>query len=76
MNKNFEYNEFFTTYNIKDSVEVCIYKILICKMKLDSFNYLDYTIAIHKDFNMLVYITKKYKIKNIKKNKIFKVLKM
>lgn len=57
--KNFEYNEFFTTYNIKDSVEVCIYKILICKMKLDSFNYLDYTIAIYKDINKLVYIIKR-----------------
>ena len=61
LNKNFDYNEFFTTYNIKDSVEGCIYKISICEMKLDSFNYLDYTIAIYKDINKLVYITKNIK---------------
>ena len=73
MNKNFEYNEFFTTYNIKDSVEVCIYKILICEMKLDSFNYLDYTIAIYKDINKLVYI---YYKKNIKEGNIKKIEKI
>lgn len=61
LNKNFEYNEFFTTYNIKDSVKECIYKISIYEMKLDSFNYLDYTIAIYKDINKLVYITKNIK---------------
>lgn len=59
LNKNFDYNEFFTIYNINDNVKECIYKISICEMKLDSFNYLDYIIAIYKDINKLVYITKR-----------------
>lgn len=59
LNKNFDYNEFFTIYNINDNVKECIYKISICEMKLDNFNYLDYTIAIYKDINKLVYITKR-----------------
>lgn len=61
LNKNFEYNEFFTNYNIIDNVRNDVYKITICEMKLDSFNYLDYTIAIYKDINKLVYITKNIK---------------
>jgi hypothetical protein len=61
LNKNFEYNEFFTTYNISDNVRGDIYKISICEMNLDRRNYLDYTVAIYKDFNKLVYITKNIK---------------
>ena len=60
LNKDFEYNEFFfTSYNIIGNVRNDIYKITICEMKLYSFNYFDYTIAIYKDINKLVYITKK-----------------
>ena len=66
LNKNFEYNEFFTTYNISDSVRGDIYKISICEMNLDRCNYLDYTVAIYKDFNKLVYITKDIKGRKIK----------
>ena len=65
LNKNFEYSEFFTSYNIEDNVEGCIYKISISEMNLDSFNYLDYTIAIYKDTTKLLYITKNIKGENI-----------
>mgnify|MGYP001694894821 FL=1 len=35
-------------------------------MNLDRRNYLDYTVAIYKDFNKLVYITKNIKGRKIK----------
>ena len=66
LNKDFEYNEFFTTYGISDNVRGDIYKISICEMNLDRRNYLDYTVAIYKDFNKLVYITKNIKGRKIK----------